>query len=106
MTSVRIVAHQPDNTWLATSSWGSIPAGGHYLGVYGYYGYTWTSGSTSETAAGNLKTGLTYTTSMAEVHTNGGLHVLSRGTSYSASTRSGTVYWTYNGLKSNTLSFT
>lgn len=106
MTSVRIVAYQPDNTWLATSSWGSIPAGGHYLGVYGYYGYTWSSGSTSETAAGNLKTGLTYTTSMAEVHTNGGLHVLSRGTSYSASTRSGTVYWTYNGLKSNTLSFT
>lgn len=106
MTSVRIVAHQPDNTWLATSSWGSIPAGGHYLGVYGYYGYTWSSGSTSETAVGNLKTGLTYTTSMAEVHTNGGLHVLSRGTSYNASTRSGTVYWTYNGLKSNTLSFT
>lgn len=106
MTSVRIVAHQPDNTWLATSSWGSIPAGGHYLGVYGYYGYTWSSGSTSETAAGNLKTGLTYTTSMAEVHTNGGLHVLSRGTSYNTSTRSGTVYWTYNGLKSNTLSFT
>lgn len=106
MTSVRIVAHQPDNTWLATSSWGSIPASGHYLGVYGYYGYTWSSGSTSETAVGNLKTGLTYTTSMAEVHTNGGLHVLSRGTSYSASTRSGTVYWTYNGLKSNTLSFT
>ena len=106
MTSVRIVAYQPDNTWLATNSWGSIPAGGHYLGVYGYYGYTWSSGSTSETAVGNLKTGLTYTTSMAEVHTNGGLHVLSRGTSYSASTRSGTVYWTYNGLKSNTLSFT
>jgi hypothetical protein len=106
MTSVRIIAHQPDSSWLATSSWGSIPASGHYLGVYGYYGYTWSSGSTSETAVGNLKTGLTYTTSMAEVHTNGGLHVLSRGTSYSASTRSGTVYWTYNGLKSNTLSFT
>lgn len=106
MTSVRIVAYQPDNTWLATSSWGSIPAGGHYLGVYGYYCYTWSSGSTSETAVGNLSSGLTYTTSMAEVWKNGGLHILSRGTSYSASTRSGTVYWTYNGLKSNTLSFT
>ena len=106
LTGVRIAAYQPDNSWLPTSSWGSIPAGGHYIGVYGYYIYTWSSGLTSESGVGNLSSGLTYTTSMAEVWKNGGLHIVSRGTSYSASTRSGTVYWTYNGLKSNTLNFT
>lgn len=105
LTSIKIVATQPDASWLATSSWSSVPASGHYLGVYGYYCYTWSSGDPSETLAGNLKTGLTYTTSMAEVHTNGGLHILNRTTTIGKA-RSGTVYWTYNGLTSNTLSFT
>jgi hypothetical protein len=42
---------------------------------------------------------------MAEVHTNGGLHILNRTTDIGKA-RSGTVYWTYNGLTSNTLNFT
>ena len=106
LSGVRIVAYQPDSSWLATGSWSSIPAGGHYLGVYGYYCYTWSSGKNTESGAGHLRTGLTFTKSMAEAWTNGGIHVLSRGTSYSTSTRSGSVYWTHGSFTSNSLSFT
>jgi hypothetical protein len=42
---------------------------------------------------------------MSEVHTNGGLHIFHRGTTAGAA-RSGSVYWTYSGKTSNTLTYT
>lgn len=105
LTGVSIYAAQADVSWWAVDKWNSIHAGDAYLDIRGKYHYTFTSGSTLEGDAGRLGSGMTFTTSMAEVHSNGGLHIKHRGTTL-GDARTGTVYWTYSGLQSNTLQYT
>lgn len=105
LTSIRLAPYRPDNTW---SEWSTISAGGGYITFYKYVTYTYTTTDTKEElyTTGD-RSGITVSNASGWIENwvNGGYYISSRGTSV-GNARSGTLYWTYNGLTSNTLTFT
>ena len=109
-TEFTIEKYCPDDTWIPVDGWDSVPANGGYLRILGRLNNVYTSGSTAQSVLQGVEEGVASHGSVewAELYpANGGnqIHVLNRGTTV-GDARSGSVYWTYNGLTSNTLEFT
>lgn len=109
-TVLTIEKYQLDNFWIPVDEWDSVPAKGGYLYILGKLNNTYTSGSTAQSVLRSEEEGVAAHSSVewAELYpaNNGNhIHVLNRETTV-GDARSGSVYWTYNGLTSNTLEFT
>ena len=108
LSSIRIAAYAADATWVQPADWGAVPAGGGYINFRRYTTYLYTSGSTIEEkngADGDRSGMVRYEGGeWMEAWGNGGYHVMSRGVTAGVRRR-GTIYWTYDGLTSNYLSF-
>ncbi len=103
VSSIYLVPYQPDSSWITTvtnGNWNTVPASGGYLKSYGYYTYTYTSGSTKDEQATN-NAQLTWNTgynSWITSHTNNsGYYVHSRGTTV-GDARSATGTWSAAGF--------
>ena len=109
-TEFTIEKYQSDDTWIPVDGWDSVPAKGGYLNILGRLNNTYTSGSIAQSVVWSNLEGVAAHSSVewAELYpANGGnnIHVLNRRTTI-GDVRSGSVYWTYNGLTSNILEFT
>lgn len=102
VSSIYLVPYQPDSTWITTvtnGNWNTVPASGGYLKSYGYYRYTYTSGSTKDelaTSDASLSWNTGYN-SWITSHTNGGYYVANRTTT-AGDARSATGTWSAAGF--------